>query len=264
MKQYSRRIAKMVGRINTDYPALDAFIHALGSDVYLVGGYVRDSLIGKDSRDIDILVDMPAFEIECCLKKESVSYRKNHFGGFKFFLGKEIDLWSIEDNWAFKSGYVPALHQNMLHSIAQGCFYNYDSLVVNYNTLEYDLSNYIGFLRTKVLKIVIGENDYTWGNPTALANIYRALWISERTGAILSERVQDYMGSVLGEHIDASDNYLEILNSKLLEYPKYQGTVDDFDVMSFYRKYLQNGEGFLPFYDFDEPLFKQLELSFEI
>lgn len=261
MRPYSRRIEEMIGRIEIDYPALDSFIHSLDCDVYLVGGFIRDSLNGKDCRDIDIIVDAPASWIENRLNKRCIEFKRNHFGGFKFEIGKEIDLWSLDDNWAFKNGFIPALHQDILHYIALGCFYNYDSLVVNYKTLEFNLSNYIGFLRTNVLKIVYESNEYFWENPTSIANVCRALWISEQTGAQLSGRVQAYMNSVLGEFIDKSDDFLELLSSKLDEYPKYRGVIDSADVIRFYKEYQQHRDGLIKFYDF-KPIIKQLEFSF--
>lgn len=261
MRPYSRIIQKMIGRIEMDYPALDSFLHSFDSDVYIVGGFIRDSLEGKESRDIDIIVDAPATWIEDYLNNKHVSYKRNHFGGFKFYFGKEIDLWSLDDNWAFKNGFVPALHQDMLHYIALGCFYNYDSLVVNYKTLEFNLSNYIGFLRTKVLKIVYENNEYFWENPTSIANVCRALWISEQTGAQISVQVQAYMSSVLEEFIDKSDDYLANLSSKLNEYPKYQGVVGYTDVIRFYKEYQQKKDGILKFYDY-KPMIKQLEFDF--
>ena len=261
MRPYSRRIEEMIGRIVAEYPALDAFIHSLDSDVYLVGGYIRDSLIGKESRDIDMIVDAPASWIEEQLNKQRISFKRNHFGGFKFDIGKEIDLWSLEDNWAFKNGFVPALHQDLLHYIALGCFYNYDSLVVNYKTQDFNLSNYVSFLRTNTLRIVFDSNEYYWENPTSIANVCRALWISGQTGAQLSDQVQSYMNSVLGEFMDGSDDYLSILSSKLDEYPKYRGVVDYTDIIRFYQEYQRQKDNLLSFYDY-KPMFKQLEFDF--
>ncbi|MBI4280637.1 CCA tRNA nucleotidyltransferase [Candidatus Uhrbacteria bacterium] len=67
------------------------------ASIYLVGGYVRDLLLGRDSKDIDLVVaGVPAKKLQTFLKSRgSVNLVGRHFGVFKF-VPKKTSLPAID------------------------------------------------------------------------------------------------------------------------------------------------------------------------
>lgn len=110
---------------------------------YIVGGYFRDFLNNMPSRDLDIIVDIDNKTLVEIITNSKIDYRENRHGGVKLTTPSlEIDIWCIENNWAFKNHLVRLNDTDKLHSIAKGCFYNYDALVINLNNFSYNLRYY--------------------------------------------------------------------------------------------------------------------------
>ena len=94
---------------------------------YIIGGYVRDVLENKENRDLDIVVDIPNERLRNIVESENCEKRYNRMGGAKLILKNiNVDIWSFDNNWAFKNGLVKLNEKEKLNSLAKGCFYNYD------------------------------------------------------------------------------------------------------------------------------------------
>src|ERR1700749_412026 len=117
-------------------------VFTLGT-AYIVGGYIRDISLNKPSRDLDLLIHLPHDKILKILQEVNIGYKINRLKGIKIFDEKiEVDLWSIEHNWAFENKVVERNDDNILESIANRCFYNYDSLVLNLHTNNLNVRHY--------------------------------------------------------------------------------------------------------------------------
>src|SRR5690554_2901132 len=134
---------------------------------YIVGGFLRDIILKKESRDVDIIVDLSHELLIKIINESGVQYSINRHNGIKVnFDNLQIDLWSIENNWAFKNKLVKLNEEKKLESIAKGCFYNYDSLVINLHTLNMNIRYYSNFYETEKLEILQRKPLYKILNPT--------------------------------------------------------------------------------------------------
>ena len=128
---------------------------------YIIGGYVRDQINNVPSRDIDIIIDLKHSRLIEFIKSSNLKYTINRHNGIKLTLNNlYVDIWSIEENWAFRENLVVLNEEDKLESIAKGCFYNYDALVVNLHTFNYNIRYYKKFKKTGILDILQLSNEY--------------------------------------------------------------------------------------------------------
>lgn len=213
-------IWRIVSNVEYRYPEVKALWEQLNCDAFLVGGYLRDGLEKKEGRDLDVILTCSSEELHDALDSNYLSYSQNHFGGFKVLLQKDIDIWTMDNNWAFRSGLVK-LGKDVLKSLALGCFYNYDALVLNLRSGEFNVKFYEEFIKTNVLDIVVSDSRYIVENPSYYANFVRALFIKEKTKCTFSERLQEYLCYLANERIGfLPEDNARILN-KMKEYSKY-------------------------------------------
>lgn len=198
----------------------EIFVHGTA---YIVGGYFRDFINKKESRDIDIIVDIKNELLLESIEKQKFKYKINRHGGIKLHYNSiEIDIWNIENNWAFKNNLVKLNEDDKVNSIAKGCFYNYDALVINLHNFSYSLRYYNEFVVSKKLNILQERSIYKNLNPTTEANILRAFYLKDNFDISFSDNTFDYLTKKIGS---LHDKHGEIFFNRLLEikdkYPKY-------------------------------------------
>lgn len=167
---------------------------------YIIGGFVRDTLNGKECRDVDIVADIPQEKLLNILNDNRCVFDVNRFGGMKlFFNHTEVDLWNINDNWAFRTKLVKLNENDKLDSLAKGCFYNYDALVLYIPQFHYNIRYYCNFLETGVLHTMQKQSIYKSRNPMAEANLIRAIYIKKNHQCAYSDELCDYFLKLLFE-----------------------------------------------------------------
>ncbi len=203
-------------------PQLEQIVDELRPYIYIVGGFIRDSYLRKRARDIDMMVDVDGKQLRRVIDNTGCLYAINRHGGMKLYVGAMVvDIWTFDSNWAFKSNSVQLREDSKLNSIAQGCFYNYDSLVVRLKDYRYNLKNYEEFLEKRELDILDGAN-YQARNPVFEANILRAFYIRNLYGATFSERVKNYIfEEVINVDLRNKDVWSCLSRTQEL-YPKYK------------------------------------------
>jgi tRNA nucleotidyltransferase (CCA-adding enzyme) len=88
------------------YPELDAVREAASDPVYVVGGAVRDLLLGRDRADLDLVVEGDAVALAARLGAEPVEHER--FGTAKVELGgHEIDVASARSEAYAHPGALP-------------------------------------------------------------------------------------------------------------------------------------------------------------
>lgn len=200
---------------------------------YVVGGFFRDFLLNKKSRDIDIIVDLENEILLEIIKNNKLFYTINRHSGIKIKLNSfEIDIWSIHNNWAFKNNLVKLNEEDKLHSIAKGCFYNYDALVINLSNFNYNLRYFREFSTTKELNILQENSLYKNSNPSVEANILRALYLTKHYNATLTVNTFYYLLNKIGSLSDNNKNVIDILIDVKSKYPKYNG-IDEIEIINF-------------------------------
>lgn len=196
---------------------------------YIVGGYFRDFLFGKESRDVDVIVDIPQILLLELVHQSGNHFDVNRHGGIKIgFDSIYLDIWSIQDNWAFKNNLVKLNEEDKLNSIAKGCFYNYDALVINVLDFSYNLRYYNEFRSSNQLDILQTRSSYKNLNPTIEANILRAFYIKFRFGSTYTDNTYRYLFSKTGY---LNDRHEKNIADRLIEirekYSKYNVLTDE-------------------------------------
>lgn len=103
-------------------------------EIGIFGGAVRDWVLNKEPKDIDIVINIPGKEYDKFL--QVYHFDKNKFNGNIIRIGNTtFDIWKIEDTYAFKSGQFNPSWSNLTRSVP----FNIDSVVsVLYNkTYQY-------------------------------------------------------------------------------------------------------------------------------
>ncbi len=227
----------------------DIFVYG---SAYIVGGYLRDFLKSKRSRDIDIIVDLNNKKLVEIIQNAKVQFSVNRHNGIKLhFTHIDVDMWSIENNWAFKNELVKLNENDKLKSIAKGCFYNYDSLVVNLHSLNMNIQYYRSFVADKKLEILQKSPIYKNLNPTTEANILRAFYLKKIYGINFSSNTKIYLINKIGEIIDNELSPVAQLELTKSKYPKYQSSLSVNEIESSIKElYVSN--------DFDKQIYLEL------
>lgn len=208
---------------------------------YVVGGFFRDFLLGKSSRDIDVIVDLPKHILIDIIKNNNLDYSVNRHGGIKIINAiYNIDIWVINENWAFKNKLVKLNSEDQLNSIAKGCFYNYDSLVINLNNFTYNIKNFRSFMNSGMLDIMQLNPSYKNLNPSIEANILRAIFLNKVFGSKLSQNTYYYLYSKLGALKDKHFNIVQHLMYKKNDYSKYN-LINEDDIKMFVENIYTDG-----------------------
>lgn len=200
---------------------------------YIVGGYLRDFINNNKSRDIDIIVDLDNKSLSRIIQRSNIKYSINNHNGIKLQCKNiEVDMWSIENNWAFKNELVKLNENDKLNSIARGCFYNYDSLVINLHTFNLNVQNYKNFLSSKKLKILLKSPIYKNLNPTTEANILRAFYLKKTKMIQYSPDTNKYLIDKIGQLKDNGFEPVEILEKTKDKYLKYKTVLTKKDIIN--------------------------------
>ena len=208
----------------------------LEGSAYIVGGYIRDYLLDKDCRDIDIITDIANDKLMDIVESSKCSYSINRHKGIKIKLKTtEIDIWTIEDNWAFKNNLVKLNEKDILNSIAKGCFYNFDSLVINLHTYNYNLRYYKECINKKVLNILQEKVEYKKQNPSVEANIIRAIYLKKTLGLEFSKNTSDYIFKNIENIVNPISKIMEVKKG----YNKYSD-IEEQDIISFIEELKSN------------------------
>lgn len=174
--------------------------------LYLIGGMVRDLLLGNESLDIDITVEGDAIEFAHILEKEigaKISSVHESFGTVKVTInGQKIDLASTRSENYPKAGHLP-------HVDKIGCSLKEDVLrrdfTINALALSLNQENFAelidftgGLEDLKLKKIKILHDKSLIDDPT---RIIRALKYSTRLGFELDKKT-----------LKLQENYLQNIN----------------------------------------------------
>lgn len=208
----------------------------ISGSAYVVGGYFRDFLLDSKSRDIDIITDISQDLLISLIKNSNASYTINRYGGIKISLQSvELDIWTIDNNWAFKNNLVKLNDNDTLNSIAKGCFYNFDSPVINLHTYNYNLRYFNECINKKELNILQENSVYKNLNPSIEANILRAIYLNKKYNLEFTNNTVNYLLAKIGFIDDKYENPLERLLEIQKQYPKY-ATITENDILNLFFK----------------------------
>lgn len=173
-----------------NYPIAKKFIDdlTLYGNCFFIGGVLRSFKnfdIFNEIKDIDIIFqsENPITLSKICNK---YNYSKNHFGGFKINCdGIMIDVWNIEDTWAFRTNTVVCEKYEMPKLLCNTTFLNIDSIVYDlHNDTWYD-TLYKQAMTSKTLDIVLETNPYL------KSNLQRAINFSKKYTFVCSQKLKN-------------------------------------------------------------------------
>lgn len=204
-------------------------------DVLAFGGVVRDiALYGVKSfsSDLDLIFVGNRDHFHNELQQKG---KKNKFGGYRLKVGDwDIDVWHIEDTWAFK--HRKANYKNELSLL--------DTTIMSWDSVLYSLSKnrvychdgYFEDLAKGYLDLVLFDNPNKFG---AMIRIMRCFVLKEAT--VFSPRIIEFLNENLCQHsID------EILDS---EKRSYHNTYLNRNICLYIAKVMSENKGsFLPAY----------------
>lgn len=164
-------------------------MHKIGefSDIFIFSGVIRNYFLSdyRAIRDLDIVFDCSDRHLLELLA--GLDYRRNSFGGYKVILeGLTIDLWHIDNTWAFQRAKVNgSLFKE--HSLAETAFFNFSSIVYNLRRREFICkSDFLDFLNERILDFVLEEN------PLPQLCIVNTIYYKRQFKLKLSERLKLY------------------------------------------------------------------------
>ena len=166
-------------------------IHKAGFEVYLVGGCVRDLLLGLEPKDFDIATNAKPEQVHKLFKRSRLIGRRFRLVHVMFSARKFIEVAT------FRSGQVQTAKSGVI--VRDNCYGSLEDDVVrrdfNINALYYDIHkheviDYVGGLKDLEVKEIhiIGEAKLRFSEDPV--RMIRAIRFSEKLGAELSDEVK--------------------------------------------------------------------------
>lgn len=196
ISRFKQEVIKAFESIARHNPSLYKFVYeATTSDsVFIIGGFLRSVVNKEKPRDLDLIFNMSNESLSNYIDKWKLPFSKNKFGGFKVdFKNIVIDIWTSEANWAFKTKVVDIGDDYILSKVAQGTFFNYDSLVFDLKTQRVNVAQYNECVKSERLDIIRKDDNYSQKNPGKIANVARAFRIRRKSGLHFSENLCRYI-----------------------------------------------------------------------
>ncbi|WP_017444607.1 hypothetical protein [Gayadomonas joobiniege] len=164
--------------------------------VYLFGGAIRDIALEGLYRfysDLDFVVDCPPEQLADYIKRlpTTLPVQQNKFGGYRIHCDKWwLDIWALENTWAFKQGCVKF---DSPSSLLKTTILNWDAILYNVKNKQLIMpAHYLAELQSGLLDLQLAENP----NPTgALIRILRCL--SQKPVHYISPKLCHYLQSQL-------------------------------------------------------------------
>ena len=193
---FKKKFNSVFNSIKTENPLFEEFIESVikkNYNIYIIGGFLRDVANDKISRDVDIMVSLPYVELDALIKEKLIVFQQNRLKGYKLkFNTITVDCWSEDNNWAFEKKLIKR-NDKYLDSIANGTFFNFDSIVLHLNTLKLHTKNYNHCIKEGKLDILKKNKTYKNSNPTSEANIIKAIYLAKNFDLKFSPELQEYI-----------------------------------------------------------------------
>jgi hypothetical protein len=156
-------------------------------DIIIFGGVVRDYIASRtfNPRDIDLVLcsNSKKSSLENLLHSyySESNIKKNQFEGYKLQSSYVlIDIWLLEDTWAFRQGLLKASLNNLLGSVC-----------LNIDAYAYHLTNKY-FIENCDEKGLPREIEFSLKeNPNIDLNIIRALYLSKKYNIEISTQLRE-------------------------------------------------------------------------
>lgn len=215
----SKKLIKVLySKIKKDKTSLTFITNLMkDSEVYLFGGAVRDYLENNlDSfRDLDFVVkskSCQSIDIEHYIPTQT-KFSRNRYNGYKIYFSDFIvDIWNIENTWAFKNHKLQTSVENLLNSV----YLNIDSLVYLLNEERFinDCDKvYESIKLKKQLDIICKETPYE------TLNLLRAIIYKNKYSLEFSDNlIHQFYKYVNDNNYNLIDEFMKLQKEHYKEY----------------------------------------------
>lgn len=138
-------------------PDISLFLSQLSSlgSCFFFGGTPRDIALQRQPRDLDIVVNTADGKLEEVVGQ--FPHRRNRFGGYHLEIAQtKVDIWCLENTWAFRAGLLTASPYNLTRSV----FLNIDGIAVDPFRCAVYAEPFLEYCLTRELDIVLRENPF--------------------------------------------------------------------------------------------------------
>lgn len=153
-------------------------VRKYGFDIRVIGGAVRDFLIGKTPRDVDFATDADPAELILIYDLEGIEYDAKGIvhGTVKAVFGDEkVDVTSINYRLQVKDGKIAVQHPSGWEEDAQARDLTINSMSLDLDGNLHDYVNGIDDLRAGILRFNPGQHEKIEENPDLILRWFKAM-----------------------------------------------------------------------------------------
>lgn len=195
--------------LNEHKPARTLFeMMCKSGSVYLIGGVLReyrDHSAFVSLRDIDVVIDVKDREVFLAMI-EQYSLHENRFGGHKLFCSDLlIDVWDIENTWAYREKIIDCPHSEYVSRLADTVFLNIDGIIFDWENNIWLDEKYVNAMQTKILDVVLPQN------PLIMLNTLRTIILMDRYEMSLSAKLVEIIKDEYKKY-ESMQEFVEMLD----------------------------------------------------
>ncbi|GAA0104065.1 hypothetical protein UT300013_06870 [Paraclostridium sordellii] len=198
-----QKVDKYINKLKEEHSQIDRLLDRLSciGDNILIGGALRDIILKNNNpRDLDFIINTD-INLDTLFKNE-FEYIKNRFGGYKLNIASiEIDIWRMDDHWAFKENVIKKDQNNLKHTT----FLNFDAIFYMLESKYIDSEMFNSCIIKNCLDITL-DDEFVYLNPSREINVLRMLNIIDEWELKLSDKSYKYIKNwVYSNYNDAAD-----------------------------------------------------------
>lgn len=161
--------------------------------VFIFSGVIRNFFLGeKNNRDIDIILEK---EVDILSIFHEAEIKRNSFGGYKILFDKTIiDLWYLENTWAFRDRPPGVLSFHLERRIPNTAFFNFSSIVYSLNDkVFYATDEFVKFLAEEEIDMVYEQN------PNYKLCVLNTFYYSDKYKLNIKNKLKEYVVKLYSE-----------------------------------------------------------------
>lgn len=176
------------------------------TNIYIIGGFVRDSFFNKKSRDLDVIIEDDNYIIDFLILKYNLKFQKNSYDGYKvYFDDFNIDIWSIKKHIYYKDNYFSNESE-----LEKSCLLNIDSLIYDYTKSKLRTKIFKSSINNAVIDFISEDNEYLKLNNYKEQNITKIMHTVAKYDLAISDNIKSYINKFCNNY----DDHISLLHKQ--------------------------------------------------